>query len=91
MGETMSQQTEITFQPIPLDTIRIDSVLYFDMYLHKRPATPWADSFERLRVDAAAVNAPKPRGIEAQIQAQPKRPEVVQVPFEIQHITVAYQ
>jgi len=40
MGEAASQETETTFQPIPLDTIRIDSVLCFDMYLYKRPATP---------------------------------------------------
>lgn len=38
MSEATSQKTEVTFQPIPLDTIRIDSVLFFDMYLYKRPA-----------------------------------------------------
>lgn len=40
MGETVSQETEVTFQPVSLDTIRIDSVLFFDMYLYKRPSAP---------------------------------------------------
>ena len=41
MGEATSQDTEVTFQPIPLDTIRIDSVLCFDLFLRKtHPGAP---------------------------------------------------